>query len=757
VPVNQLTVTSSHIIDVQKAPTTTAAPKPHTEETETPLTPSITFPTITEPQSSPATAKTEISLIVPTAVPTDTEVHSSPATAKTEISLVVPTAVPTTPKTAQTQKTETSLDVPTFPPTDTEVHNSPVTQKTEITLVIPTIVPADTKKTSAPKAVTARPEETLVVPEGSPVSRGSAVVVQTTKADNNDDEPGNGQTVGKEDTPGSQGQNTAQQTAGGVGGLISAIQSVATQQAGVSQTPEDNQNDTPNRPVAVITTNKPTASVTGFVIGSQTASPGGAPVTRGGSIFSALPSGSGLQVVANGETSTLVDAAPPKITVAQSSGSDGGYVVGESTLVAGGAAITSGESIFSALPSGSGVQVIANGKTEVVPASSPAGFQIAQAADSEIGYVVGDKTLTAGGAAATSGGATFSALPSGGGVVVISDGQTSTVPATLPAGSQSNVQPGRSGGEYVFAGNSLTAGGQAITSNGATYSALPSNGGVQVISNGQTSTLPVSSPSVTGSVQSGRKEGEYAFAGTTLTAGGQAITSNGATYSALRSNGGVVVVSNGQTSTIPVSSPSVTESVQSGRSENEYVFAGTTLSAGGAALTSAGTTFSALPSGSGLAIIADGATRTASLGETIGTSDSSLPTPVLLPADSEQLITVGDKTYTARITDGSLLVLGSQTVKPGVTTVINGETLLLTGSNLVLATGTSTSTRGLGDAIISGIGGGSSDSESGGSVGESTDSASAAEPTSGAGRMTLGDVRVLVCGLGLVMFAFAWA
>jgi hypothetical protein len=749
VPVNQLTVTSSHIIDVQKATTTKATHKPETEVTETSLTPPTTVPTITGPQSSPATAKTDISLDVPTIVPTD-------------------------PKTAQTQKPETSLNVPTILPTDTEVHSSPVTQKTEISLIIPTIVPADTKETtlgiprtetpqttldaprtgvtSAPKAVIAQPETTLVVPEGPPVSRGSAVVVQTTKADNGNDQTGSGQTGGKEDTPGSQAQNTP----GGVGGLISAIQSVATQQAGASQNPQNDQNDTPDRPVAVITANKPSESVTGFVIGSQTASPGGAPVTRGGSIFSALPSGSGLQVVANGETSTIADAAPPEITVAQGSGSNGGYVVGDNTLTAGGAAITNGGSIFSALPSGSGVQVIANGKTEVVPESSPSGFQVAQVADPEIGYVVGDKTLTAGGAVATSGGATFSALPSGGGVVVISDGQTSTVPATLPAGS-SNVQPGNSEGAYVFAGKSLTAGGHAITNDGAIYSALPSNSGVQVVSNGQTSTLLASSPTASESVQPGNSEGEYIFAGTTLSAAGQAITSNGATYSALPSNGGVQVISNGQTSTLPVSSPSVTGSVEPGRSENEYIFAGTTLTAGGAALTSSRTTFSALPSGSGVAIIADGATSTASLGETIGTSDSSLPTPVLLPADSAQLVTVGDKTYTARVTDGSLLVLGSQTVKPGQTTVINGETLLLTGSNLILATGTSTSTRGLGDAIISGIGGGSSEPESGGSGSESTDSSTTAEPTSGAGGRVLEGGRGLVCGLGLVLFAFVWA
>lgn len=120
---------------------------------------------------------------------------------------------------------------------------------------------------------------------------------------------------------------------------------------------------------------------------------------------------------------------------------------------------------------------------------------------------------------------------------------------------------------------------------------------------------------------------------------------------------------------------------------------GHTLTVGGQALTSGGATFSALPSSSGVQVVSNGHASIIPLGEAVDVntagSDSSLPTPVLLPAKPDQIVTIGDKTYTAHLTDGSLLVLGSHTIRPGFTTVIDGETLLLTGSNLVLATGTS--------------------------------------------------------------------
>lgn len=206
--------------------------------------------------------------------------------------------------------------------------------------------------------------------------------------------------------------------------------------------------------------------------------------------------------------------------------------------------------------------------------------------------------------------------------------------------------------------------------------------------------------------------------------------------------------------TVPGASPASSPVVHAGGNNGEYVLEGNNLAVGGQALTSGGATFSALPDGGGVLVVSNGHTSRIPLGE----SDSSLPTPVVLPASPEQIITFGDKTYTAHITAGSLLVLGTQTIRPGSTTVINGETLLLTGSNLLLATGTSTSTRGLGGSIMSGLGG---ESESGvkktgttgsQSSGSSTATAASAEPSSGA-EQRLSYMRVLLGSLVSFMFA----
>jgi hypothetical protein len=166
--------------------------------------------------------------------------------------------------------------------------------------------------------------------------------------------------------------------------------------------------------------------------------------------------------------------------------------------------------------------------------------------------------------------------------------------------------------------------------------------------------------------------------------------------------------------------------VRSGEDDGQYVFGGNTLSVGGQALTIDGTTFSALPSLSGVAVVDEGQTSTASLGGTVdfltvtGASVTAFATPVLLPGgdnnnggdSDQQLVTLGGSTYTALATKGSLLVVDGQTVNPGETTVIHGATVVLSGTSLVVAKATASSTHGLGDAIISGLGGGSSSSSS---------------------------------------------
>jgi hypothetical protein len=249
-----------------------------------------------------------------------------------------------------------------------------------------------------------------------------------------------------------QPKSTISPTTGFIEGLVSAIQSVVAQQGGVSQaepSSDDSQKNTRMEPAAVISTTvseeRPAESVTGFAIGTEIASPGGDAVTRGGSVYSALPSGSGLRVVAGDQTSTITDAVLPGVAVAQHSGSDNDYIVGDDTLTAGGPAITSDGTTISALPSGSGVRIAANGQTRIVPAAAFTQSVTLRSGDSEDEYIFAGDTLSAGGNALDLADVTYSALESGSGIVMMAEDTTSTlsvgqaISASSTFGSGSNL------------------------------------------------------------------------------------------------------------------------------------------------------------------------------------------------------------------------------------------------------------------------------------------------------------------------------
>ena len=231
-------------------------------------------------------------------------------------------------------------------------------------------------------------------------------------------------------------QSTASSTVEAIGNLVSAIHSVVVQQGGASQeTPalEDSQQTTKVESAAVDSTavpsERPHQSVTGFAIGSQTASPGGEAVTRGGSVYSALPSGSGLRVEADGQTSRITDTMLPGATVAQGSGTNNDYIVGDNTLTAGGPAIISDGKTISALSDGSGVRIAASDQTRIVPAATVTDSVTLRSGDSEDEYIFAGNTLSAGDDAFSFAGVTYSALTSGSGVIIIADDSTSTASA----------------------------------------------------------------------------------------------------------------------------------------------------------------------------------------------------------------------------------------------------------------------------------------------------------------------------------------
>jgi hypothetical protein len=629
VPVNALTVTSSHIIDVQKAPSPTTSPsavKPtesaHTEIEET----TIDQPPSPSPTTSPSAVK-----------PTEsahTEIEGTtldqPPPSDT-ITILDPPSATTTASAPHTENQGSSLDLPSPPPSPSGTKQTRETRLTIPGMTAHTEIEHTTvdgpKSTDSrmPKAHTEISAPVLDVPTRSYTNRpGSALPAQGSDAasgkESSASRPGGGIVVaGSDDNDdndskqqpsqgGSSGGNNNNEQDNGIGGLISAIQSVASQQTRGSSDSQGhyNQQDVSARPAAAATDNDsgPRPSITGFVVGSQTLTPGGAALTQGGSTFTALPSGSGLQVVAQSSTLRLDGVVPPGMFtvpgVVQKPDSEDEYLVGNAAVSAGGPAVTIGRETFSALPSGSGVQVV-NG-----------------------------------------------------------DGQTRTESVVAVATIDSSpVRSGENDGQYVFGGNTLSAGGQALTIDGTTFSALPSRSGIAVVNQGQTSTASL---------------------------------------------GGTV----------------------------------------------------------------DFLTVT-------GASVTAFATPVLLPGgdnhgdDShQQLVTLGGSTYTALATDGSLLVIDGQTVNPGETTVIHGETVVLSGTSLVVVT--ATSTHGLGDAIMSGLGGGSSSSSSSGDDEEETASSSSgpdAEETSasndgGSGDSTTGESAAVpgaqvafVCLVASAVFALA--
>jgi hypothetical protein len=238
------------------------------------------------------------------------------------------------------------------------------------------------------------------------------------------------------------------------------------------------------------------ALMTAFAIGSQTARPGGPAVTASGTIFSALPSGAGVQVIVSGLTSTLGIASPG---ISAPSLQAGNILINSQTLLPGGTPVTQAGTIWSALPSGNSVQIVANGKTSTVIPQVPG---ITATASLKADIHIGSQILTPGGPAITSAGTTWSALPSGSGIRIIANSHTSTIgpialaiaPAPVPtndpvsgehypttAVNNNSTSPTTSAlalrpvgpasqSAWTIGGNYIITEGQAWTANGTIFS-----------------------------------------------------------------------------------------------------------------------------------------------------------------------------------------------------------------------------------------------------------------------------------------------
>lgn len=207
-------------------------------------------------------------------------------------------------------------------------------------------------------------------------------------------------------------------------------------------------------------------------------------VTASGTTLSALSGG--VLAVANGESSTimtrLLASSTPGIHISAIQPSDDAYVLKDgSTITAEGEAITLSGTTYLALASSSGVIAIAEGSTFPLADPTPT-----PAHHSPSAYVLEQSiTISLAGSAATISGTTYSVLPSGSGIVAIASTETTTLAASelfLPASKDTNAF-------FVHGTATISAGGSAAVISGTTYSVLPSGAGVVVAADGESSTI----------------------------------------------------------------------------------------------------------------------------------------------------------------------------------------------------------------------------------------------------------------------------
>ncbi|KAF3048210.1 hypothetical protein E8E12_011264 [Didymella heteroderae] len=344
-------------------------------------------------------------------------------------------------------------------------------------------------------------------------------------------------------------------------------------------------------------------------------------------------------------------------------------------------------------------------------------------------FVVGTQTLQRGGPMVIVDDNTLTLGPNG--KIAIWNGATQTLvtmigqPAVTFGGE--SITAKILGGTTVFVVGDKTLGpGDAITVDGTTYSLPPGFHGSSIVINGQITerlsaglpALTVNNIPITATVADGTTEFILA-PGQTLTPGGELVV-GGTTYSLPNDGQGSTIVINGATSrlnqlhlpVLPLGSEDATAVIAHGTTA--FVFGPDQTLTPGGVVTVSGTTFSLPASASGSVVVINGVTSTLGSGSGMGSITAAPP------------IVVDGKTITATTRDGTVeYVLNSATtLLPGGQAIIDGTTyslapggtaLIINGKTSTLSTPASnsasttsslgtTSERGAGDFIASGIG-----------------------------------------------------
>ena len=240
-------------------------------------------------------------------------------------------------------------------------------------------------------------------------------------------------------------------------------------------------------PAIVVGSSTVTAGSSGeYVVAGQTLKPGSSITAGFGSETTviALQTDSLQTIVQVGTSYTTLGSRPTIAPVITSPP----IVVGDSTITATptGAYVVSGQTLHpgSHITIGSGahttIVALQTSGSQTVLVVGSVSSTVAAATASNV-YMIDGTTITAGGEAFLEDGTTYSALPSGSGILVAANGITTT------------IQPGVA--VYTIAGTTLLAGGSVLTIDGTTYSALASGSGVLVAASGTTFTSHAPQPS----------------------------------------------------------------------------------------------------------------------------------------------------------------------------------------------------------------------------------------------------------------------
>jgi hypothetical protein len=329
-----------------------------------------------------------------------------------------------------------------------------------------------------------------------------------------------------------------------------------------------------------------------------------------------------------------VSSVTPILGLPSSSSLDGNNEVGpavivggSTTIVAGGGAAVGSGTTFSVLPSTGGVIAIADGRTRTLPLPTNApsandGF-VQPITSAAPGFVLPGQTLSEGGEAVLIGSTSFSALPSGSGVVAISEGGSTTLQSSeLSNFGISTVADNPDA--FVLPGQTLTAGGSAAVIDSATYSVLPDGSGINVASGGQTSLVAAAKatniPGVGEIISIDDASNGYVLGGSvTLLLGGTDATISGTVYTALPSGFGILAGSDADEFAAYIEQGLSGEQDQGSGGGENYIIGVEGLS--GQATTVSGIAYSVLPSGSGVLIDANGHLTTLEIGPTGHNSD----------------------------------------------------------------------------------------------------------------------------------------